>query len=395
MVNCTNCHRPVTEDDARFCPGCGVALPVASSTVEGGGPPVPAAVGPTVAAIAEAVAAAAPGAAAVTVVVHPAPPDHAPSSSASPETSQARLTEVVPPPPANGTATTTSAPPSSDSGPGASGTEVLPPPPSDGTVGVSAPHWSSLPPPPVGGGQPTTPVPPPPPPPPGAAAAAARSTPDAPSPSSEAGAVPSTDPVPAPSFEGSRVYLAGSVALDSPPLVEAPHGAASEPAWRRWRRARAAERRDRSSVPDRRAEHALAALVAVAGAILAVTGTFQTWLEILIGGELGKGGSSTGWNTQDGRTVAVTGVITGAVALALLLGRRDGWLKSVLLVTGAINLIVAVANLVSAGSKAHDIQIQFGIPADQIKARIGLGLWLVMIGGLAQLLAGLLARREE
>jgi hypothetical protein len=144
---------------------------------------------------------------------------------------------------------------------------------------------------------------------------------------------------------------------------------------------------------DRR-EHALAALVAVAGAVLAVAGTFDTWLRILIGGEVGTGGSSTGWAGQDGRTVLVTGVVTGVVALGLLLGRRDGWLKSALLVSGAVDVVVAVANMVSAGSKAHDIQVQFGIPSDQISAEIGLGLWLVLIGGLAQLLAGLLARRE-
>ena len=76
----------------------------------------------------------------------------------------------------------------------------------------------------------------------------------------------------------------------------------------------------------------------------------------------------------------------------MLLGRRDLWVKVVLLICGAIAAIIAIVNMVDAGSKAHDIQMQFGIPAGDVKAEIGIGLYLVVIGGAGLVAAGLRMR---
>jgi hypothetical protein len=135
-----------------------------------------------------------------------------------------------------------------------------------------------------------------------------------------------------------------------------------------------------------------AAFVALAGAVLAVIGAFQVWLRIRIVDFIPPGSAETGWSGGDGRTIVVAAAVATLAAAGLLLGRRDLWLKAALLVTGGVTLVIAVVHMLDAGSKAHDIEVQFGIPAGDVHAQVGYGLYLVVLGGAGLLAAGLRAR---
>ena len=128
------------------------------------------------------------------------------------------------------------------------------------------------------------------------------------------------------------------------------------------------------------------------GAALAVLGTFQQWVMITIAGFSPPGSAQSGWDGGDGRTIAVAGGAAAIAAVALLIGRRDLWIKIVLLIAGATTMIIAIVNMVDAGSKADDIQVQFGIPAGDVHAQIGIGLYLVALGGAGLVAAGLRMR---
>ncbi len=135
-----------------------------------------------------------------------------------------------------------------------------------------------------------------------------------------------------------------------------------------------------------------AAYVGLGAAALAILGAFQVWLTITIDGLSPPGSAQTGWDGGDGRTILVAGVAAAIASLAVLLGFHDLWTKVLLLISGAIAAIIAIVNMVDAGSKAHDIQMQFGIPAGDVKAKIGIGLYLVVIGGVSLVAAGLRVR---
>ena len=135
-----------------------------------------------------------------------------------------------------------------------------------------------------------------------------------------------------------------------------------------------------------------AAYVGLGAAALSILGAFQVWLTITIDGLSPPGSAQTGWDGGDGRTILAAGVAAAVASIALLLGRRDLWTKVLLLISGAIAAIIAIVNMVDAGSKANDIQMQFGIPAGDVKAKLGIGLYLVVIGGAGLLAAGLRVR---
>lgn len=135
-----------------------------------------------------------------------------------------------------------------------------------------------------------------------------------------------------------------------------------------------------------------AAYIALVAATLAIVGAFQVWLTITISGLSPPGSAQTGWDGGDGRTILVAGIAGVIASGATLFGLHDLWVKVVLLISGAIAAIIAIVNMVDAGSKAHDIQMQFGIPAGDVKAKIGIGLYLVVIGGTGLVAAGLRLR---
>ncbi|HEV3225951.1 MAG TPA: hypothetical protein VGZ52_03930 [Acidimicrobiales bacterium] len=134
------------------------------------------------------------------------------------------------------------------------------------------------------------------------------------------------------------------------------------------------------------------AYLAVAGATLAAIGAFQVWLRISVAGLNPPGSAETGWAGGDGRSVVGAALVAGLAGGALLLQRRDVWLKIALLIAGGVTFVIALVHMVNAGSKAHDIQVQFGIPSGDVRAQIGAGLYMAMAGGAAILAAGLRAR---
>lgn len=138
-----------------------------------------------------------------------------------------------------------------------------------------------------------------------------------------------------------------------------------------------------------------AAFTGILGAALAIIGSFQVWLRIRIAGFNPPGSAQTGWRGGDGRTIVLAGVVAAGAAGALWIGRRDLWLKISLLIAGGVTIVIAVVHMVDAGSKARDIEVQFGIPAGDVAAQIGVGLYLVVLGGLGLLAAGLQARTES
>jgi hypothetical protein len=135
-----------------------------------------------------------------------------------------------------------------------------------------------------------------------------------------------------------------------------------------------------------------AAYVSLVAAAVAIIGAFQVWLRIQIDGLTPPGSAQSGWDGGDGRTIVVAGIAGAVAGIALLIGRRDLWVKVVLLIAGAITTIIAIVNVVDAGSKAHDIRVQFGIPAQDVTAMLGIGLYLVAVAGAALIGAGLRMR---
>lgn len=139
-------------------------------------------------------------------------------------------------------------------------------------------------------------------------------------------------------------------------------------------------------------DNRLAACVGLVAAGCAVVGAFQAWLRIRIAGFLPPGSAETGWSGGDGRTIVVAGVVSAVAAGALFAGRRDLWLKVALLIAGGVTVVISMVHMVDAGSKARDIEDQFGIASGDVRAQVGFGLYLVLIGGLGLLFAGVRAR---
>ncbi len=139
-------------------------------------------------------------------------------------------------------------------------------------------------------------------------------------------------------------------------------------------------------------ENRKAAYLGLLGAALAFIGAFQVWLRIRVAGFTPPGSSETGWNGGDGRTIVMAAVAAALTAAALWVGRRELWLKITLLITGGVTVVIAIVHMVDVGSKARDIEVQFGIDASDVRAQIGVGLYLVILGGVGMLVAGLQAR---
>ncbi|MGH9136160.1 MAG: hypothetical protein ACRD0G_03815 [Acidimicrobiales bacterium] len=138
----------------------------------------------------------------------------------------------------------------------------------------------------------------------------------------------------------------------------------------------------------------LAALVAVAGAALAAGGTFLTWYEIEIAGFAAPGGDISGWEGRDGRTVVFSAAVAGLVAAMFAMGQRRLVWKIVLLAAGGVTTIVAFAGITDARTKSDKIEDEFRIPPERVAADVGIGLWIVAAGGVAELAAGAIARHE-
>ena len=110
----------------------------------------------------------------------------------------------------------------------------------------------------------------------------------------------------------------------------------------------------------------LALVGAVAGGVLAALGSVLTWFTIEIGGVTAPGGSATGLEGRDGRTVLAAGVVALLAAGALSFRARRVAAKVALLAAGLVTTVVAVAGIVDAPSKDEEVEDEFGIPADRV-----------------------------
>jgi hypothetical protein len=137
------------------------------------------------------------------------------------------------------------------------------------------------------------------------------------------------------------------------------------------------------------------AALGVAGAAAAAAGTFLDWYTIEIGGITAAGGSATGWEGRDGRTVVAAAVVAAIAAVLVLLGSRKLAPKLALIVAGGVTGVIAVAGILDASNKAEKVQDEFAIAPDRVSAEVGVGLWLVLAGGLAEATAGVVTRTPE
>jgi hypothetical protein len=141
-------------------------------------------------------------------------------------------------------------------------------------------------------------------------------------------------------------------------------------------------------------EQRAAASVAAIGSAAIVGGAFATWIKVAVRGLSGPGSTMTGLDGRDGRTVVVCGLVGFVAAVTVALLRRATWQRAALFIAGGVATIVAAVAIVDVSSKVKSLEKQFGIPADNVTARVGPGLWLVAIGGVLLLAAALLASRD-
>lgn len=141
-------------------------------------------------------------------------------------------------------------------------------------------------------------------------------------------------------------------------------------------------------------ERRAGAALALASATMALFGVSQTWLRIRITGVAAPGSAQTGWDGRDGWTVALAAGLAAVAAVGVLIGRRDVWLRVVLFVTGATTLVIASVNLAGVRSKADNIHQMYGIPSEEVKAQIGIGLVVLAFASVGMLAGALLAQRQ-
>lgn len=141
-------------------------------------------------------------------------------------------------------------------------------------------------------------------------------------------------------------------------------------------------------------ERRAGAALALASAAIALFGVSQTWLRIRIAGVAAPGSAQTGWDGRDGWTVALAAGLAAVAAAGVLIGRRDVWLRVVLFVAGATTLVIASVNLAGVRSKADNIHQMYGIPSEEVKAQIGIGLVLLAFASVGILAGALLSQRE-
>jgi hypothetical protein len=142
-------------------------------------------------------------------------------------------------------------------------------------------------------------------------------------------------------------------------------------------------------------ERRLAAGLSLTSAVAAIIGVGQTWLRISVSGLHGPGGSQTGWDGRDGWTVAVAAGVAAVAAFALLLGRRDVWLRAALFIAGGTMLVVSLVNLAGVRSKADDLHLLFGIPTADVRAEVGIGLILVAFASFGVVGGAIVAHRID
>jgi hypothetical protein len=134
---------------------------------------------------------------------------------------------------------------------------------------------------------------------------------------------------------------------------------------------------------------------AVVGGCVGALGTLLNWFTIEIGGVAAPGGSATGLEGRDGRTVLAAAVVALLASGAVVVGYRRVAAKVALLAAGAVTAIVAVAGIADAAAKDEEVEDEFGIAAERVVADVGAGLWLVAVSGAGLLAAGALVTNVD
>ena len=112
-------------------------------------------------------------------------------------------------------------------------------------------------------------------------------------------------------------------------------------------------------------------LVVVIGCVVALIGSFLAW------GTVSAGGLSVSVSGTDGGDGTLTLLLAVATAVAAILLMGRGRARQISIIVGAaLILLIAIINIVDISSLGSD----FG---DAVDVSIGLGLWLVLLGGLA------------
>jgi hypothetical protein len=137
----------------------------------------------------------------------------------------------------------------------------------------------------------------------------------------------------------------------------------------------------------------LAAGLAAAGAALVAIGAFADWYTISIAGVTAPGGTATGWEGRDGRTVVAGAAIVAVAAALVALDSRRLAPRLSMVVVGFITTVIAVAGIVDTTGKAAQVEREFAIPAGRVSAQVGAGLWLVALGALLELAGGIAAHQ--
>lgn len=140
-------------------------------------------------------------------------------------------------------------------------------------------------------------------------------------------------------------------------------------------------------------QNRLAAGLGVLGAGLAAVGTFADWFTITIAGVTAPGGSATGWEGRDGRTVLAGAVVSFVAAALIALDTRRLAPKIALIVAGGVTAVIAIAGILDTQGKAEAVEDEFAIPAGRVVAEVGAGLWLVAGAGVIEVAAGVAAHQ--
>lgn len=138
-------------------------------------------------------------------------------------------------------------------------------------------------------------------------------------------------------------------------------------------------------------QNLLGAGLGVLGAVMASAGTFLDWFTIRIGGITAPGGSATGWEGRDGRTVLAGAVISLVAAAFVALDTRRLSPKIALIGAGFVTGVIAIAGILDTNNKAEKVQDEFAIQSDRVEAEVGAGLWLVAGAGIVELAGGIAA----
>ena len=142
-------------------------------------------------------------------------------------------------------------------------------------------------------------------------------------------------------------------------------------------------------------QNRLAAGAALLGGAFAALGTFLDWFTVAIGGVTAPGGTATGWEGRDGRTVLAAAVVCGVSSILVALGSTKLAPKIALIVAGRVTAVIALAGILDTGGKDDAVQQEFAIPAERITAEVGPGLWLVVTAGVLEVAAGVAVRPPE